>query len=136
MAIAGKVRMTPKGAWNKNADYEILDVVTTQNGSRAHIAKKAVPGGTEIDNAEYWDTIADVSPAITNANTATAGANAAAKSANDAAETASTAAENANEATQKCNEATDALPETVSNMFADLGLVMVDGKLCVKVERA
>lgn len=55
--------------------------------------------------------------------------------ANTAADTANTAADDANASKTACDNAVAQFPERVEGMFADLGFVKVDGKICVEVER-
>lgn len=52
----GKVSITPKGDYNTNEKYEILDTIN-YNG-KTFIAKKNVPIGISIDDEEYWMEIA------------------------------------------------------------------------------
>ena len=53
MASAGRILIMPKGNWNAETEYEMLDLVF--NGGASWVAKKNVVGiePTE-DNAEYW----------------------------------------------------------------------------------
>lgn len=81
------------------------------------------------------DSTAAANAAIQNANSTASNANDKASLANTAASSANTAASNANTAATNCNAATEALPTTITTMFGNLGLVEVDGKLCVEVER-
>lgn len=55
--VLGKVSITPKGTWSDESAYAILDIVTY--GGSSYLAKKAVPAGTELDNTEYWMSIAN-----------------------------------------------------------------------------
>ena len=92
------------------------------------------------DDVTESKTLADkaagnATSAANNANTAAGQANSAATNANNAANAANTAASNADASKKSCDEAVAALPNTVANMFGQLGLVVVDGKLCVGVER-
>ena len=48
----GRVGMVTKGAWINSATYEVLDVVTYNNG--LYIAKQAVPANTLPTNTTYW----------------------------------------------------------------------------------
>lgn len=77
----------------------------------------------------------DAASAANAANTAKTNANDAASAANAATTKANTAASNANASKKSCDDAVAALPNTITNMFGQLGLVVVDGKLCVGVER-
>lgn len=79
--------------------------------------------------------ITNTNTAIQNANSAASGANTAASNANAATANANAAANNANNSAYKCDDAVANLPTEVSNLFASLGLTVIDGKLCVEVER-
>lgn len=57
---AGKVRMVPKGTWNSNTAYLILDCVSNQEGTAYYVAKSDVPAGTALTNTTYWDSIANM----------------------------------------------------------------------------
>ena len=48
----GKVGMVTKGDWNSSATYEVLDVVSYQDG--LYVAKQAVPANTLPTNTTYW----------------------------------------------------------------------------------
>lgn len=48
----GKVGMVTKGTWNSASTYEVLDVVSYNNG--VYIAKQAVPANTLPTNTTYW----------------------------------------------------------------------------------
>lgn len=52
----GRVSIVPKGEWSSNSTYTRLDLVT-YNGS-SYIAKKDVPVNINLNNNEYWMTIA------------------------------------------------------------------------------
>lgn len=52
----GKVSVTPKGDYDVNQDYEILDTVNFNE--ETFIAKKSVPKGTPTTDKEYWMKIA------------------------------------------------------------------------------
>lgn len=54
--ILGKVRCTPRGAWNIETPYEYLDIVT--NAGSSYIALQAVPASTVLNDATYWMIIA------------------------------------------------------------------------------
>ena len=92
------------------------------------------------DDVTASKTLADkaageATSAANNANTAAGQANSSATNANNAANAANTAASNAVASKNSCDNAVAALPNTIANMFGQLGLVLVDGKLCVGVER-
>ena len=52
MADLGKVGLVLKGSWNNAATYEVLDVVTYNNG--LYIAKQDVPANTLPTDTTYW----------------------------------------------------------------------------------
>lgn len=53
----GKVGMRTRGDWSSSATYELLDVVTYNNG--LYIAKQAVPANTLPTNTTYWQKAID-----------------------------------------------------------------------------
>ena len=57
MTTAGRILIIPKGNWNANTQYEMLDLV--KHGGTSWIAKKEVPVGIEPTNAnsEYWQNM-------------------------------------------------------------------------------
>ena len=60
MAIAGRVLLMPKGAYDASVTYEMLDMVAYDGVT--WIAKKASVGITpSADNSEYWFAMAGVS---------------------------------------------------------------------------
>lgn len=75
----------------------------------------------------------DISAA--NANTKASLADTAASNANVKAALAQTAANTANASATACDDAVAAIPNQVIQAFAGLGLALIDGKLCVEVER-
>lgn len=77
-----------------------------------------------------------VNTAISNCNSATTAATTAASNASSKATAANNAAQEATKAKEACDQALAELPDQVAGIFADLGLIVVDGKLCVKVERS
>lgn len=81
------------------------------------------------------DAVAKAETAASNADAAASNADAKATTANTAAGKADAAAKNAGDAKAACDAAVEKLPEQVSKMFSDLGLMKVDGKICVEVER-
>ncbi len=99
---------------------------------------------TDVTNAKTLadDSISKARKATTDANTALTNANTALDKANkmnstvtEATNAANTAANAANNSKNACDTAVKALPTTITNMFGSLGLVLVDGKLCVGVEQ-
>ncbi len=75
----------------------------------------------------------DISAA--NANAKASLADTAASNANVKAALAQTAANTANASAAACDDAVSAIPNQVTQVFAGLGLALIDGKLCVEVER-
>ncbi len=66
MAIAGRVLMIPKGNYDANTEYEMLDIVT-ENGM-AYIARRKVQGvAPSQDNGDNWQVLVDISDIISNA---------------------------------------------------------------------
>lgn len=66
MASAGRILIMPKGEWNTETEYEMLDLVS-HNG-RSWLAKKNAVGIEPRDeNAEYWQDMfgIDLSPYAT-----------------------------------------------------------------------
>lgn len=56
MASAGKILIMPKGNWDKDTTYEMLDLVSHNGGS--WIAKKTVLGIEPTEaNTEYWQNM-------------------------------------------------------------------------------
>lgn len=79
--------------------------------------------------------ITDCDTAVSTANSAANTANASALGADASATSANTAAANANASASACDTAVAELPEQVTEVFADLGITKVNGKLCVEVVR-
>ncbi len=79
--------------------------------------------------------ITDCDTAAEGARTAANTANASASNADASASSALTAASTANASASACDTAVSELPNQVSEVFADLGLTMENGKLCVEVVR-
>ena len=79
--------------------------------------------------------ISDCDTAAEGARTAANTANASASNADVSASSALTAASTANASAAACDSAVSELPNQVSEVFADLGLTMQNGKLCVEVVR-
>lgn len=60
MAVAGRILIMPKGAYNSSTTYEMLDLVS-HNGS-SWVAKKTVVGiEPSAEHTEYWQNMFDVS---------------------------------------------------------------------------
>lgn len=63
MASAGRILILPKGNYNAETQYEMLDLVF-HNGT-SWLAKKDVKGiEPSADNAEYWFMMVDTSNII------------------------------------------------------------------------
>lgn len=61
MAIAGKILIMPKGDYNADTNYEMLDLVM-HNGT-SWLAKKPVKGVEPSEaNDEYWHKMFDITP--------------------------------------------------------------------------
>lgn len=58
----GKVSVTCNGVWKDNIAYDRLSVVYTDYAS--YISKKAVPAGTPVSNANYWQIISNLQDEI------------------------------------------------------------------------
>ena len=58
----GKVSVTCNGVWKDNVAYDRLSVVYTDYAS--YISKKAVPAGTPVSNANYWQIISNLQDEI------------------------------------------------------------------------
>lgn len=41
------------GVWDKQKEYEMLEIVLSENGD-SYTSRKAVPVGIELSNTEYW----------------------------------------------------------------------------------
>ena len=59
----GKVGMRAIGDWSNSATYEVLDVVSYQNG--LYVAKQAVPANTVPTNTTYWQNAVSYSDIFT-----------------------------------------------------------------------
>ena len=59
----GKVGMRARGDWTSSATYEVLDVVSYQNG--LYVAKQAVPANTVPTNTTYWQVAINYSTIYT-----------------------------------------------------------------------
>lgn len=81
------------------------------------------------------DSVVTMNQRLSQVDEALADTQSATSNANAAATTATAATGTANTAAVRCNEAVDALPFQITNLFASLGITVVDGKLCVEVER-
>lgn len=88
----GKVAVSPKGLYNGNTEYEVLDLV--KNSNSAYLSLADGNKGNPVSDQTKWLCIIDGEDAVTNAALALAAANAA----NEAAGNATTAAGRANDA--------------------------------------
>lgn len=79
--------------------------------------------------------IAQCDTASANANEKANLADTAASNADAKAALAQSAADTADASATNCDNAVAELPDRVTQVFAGLGLAMIDGKLCVEVER-
>lgn len=112
--LLARVQPIHRGTHDSTKAYETLDIVVNAAASIAYMAVRNVPAGTALTNTDYWEKLADTSPAI---------------------KSAETAASNADAAAEACEKAVAELPGQVTQAFASLGLALIDGKLCVEVER-
>lgn len=92
---------------------------------------------TLADNSvvQMNEKIAACDTSAANANAKANLADTAASNANVKAALAQTAANTANASATNCDNAVAALPDQVTQVFAGLGLSLIDGKLCVEVIR-
>lgn len=88
-----------------------------------------------VDPGSVIPSIDDLLAQIAAMKTATTAANEAAAEAGKKATLADTAATAANDAKEKCDKAVDAIPGQIEKGMSDFGLVVENGKLCVRVER-
>ena len=56
MDSVGRILILPKGPWNNETDYEMLDLV--YYGGTSWLAKKNSKGVTPVDG-EYWQKVFD-----------------------------------------------------------------------------
>lgn len=106
----------------KNAD------TATSNANAA--TQKANTAASNADTATK-----NTNDAIASADKATKAAKDATAAAETEIQNAKTATEGANASKKSCDDAVAALPGTITNLFATLGLALVDGKLCVAVTK-
>lgn len=69
--LVGRAGLVLKGAWDSDATYDIMDVVTYNNS--VYIAKQLVPAGTLPTNTTYWMVAIDASLLARKVASATAG---------------------------------------------------------------
>ena len=63
MASAGRILIMPKGEWNADTEYEMLDLVS--HNSTSWLAKKDVVGIEPSEaNSEYWHNMVDIDKVI------------------------------------------------------------------------
>ena len=59
MASAGRILIMPKGEWNAETQYEMLDLV--ERNGRSWIARKASKGiAPATSNSEYWQVVSQM----------------------------------------------------------------------------
>lgn len=58
MASAGRILIMPKGDWNAETEYEMLDLVN-HNGTSWLAKKESVGIEPTIENSEYWQNVFD-----------------------------------------------------------------------------
>lgn len=147
----GKVSVTPKGAWDADTVYAILDIVT--NGGGSYLAIQAVPAGTSLLNTAYWMLIAEKG---SKGDTGAAGAKGDKGDTGNGIESVERTGTVGNVDTYTItftDGTTTTFTVTNGNVSSvngrvgavtglaekseldELGLSMVDGKLCVRVER-
>lgn len=56
----GRIRPVHRGTWNGESTYEVLEIVRDVDGRAVYMARKAVPAGIALTNADYWDLLLDV----------------------------------------------------------------------------
>ena len=61
---AGRISPVPSGTWNDTTEYKRLDIVTDHNMQRSYIAKKDVPAGTLLTDANYWQLLVETFHAV------------------------------------------------------------------------
>jgi hypothetical protein len=66
MASAGRILIMPKGEWNAETEYEMLDLVY-HNGT-SWLAKKGVVGIEPSNNADEWQKVVDVDEVVNRNN--------------------------------------------------------------------
>lgn len=56
-------RIVPKhcGEWDSTVKYEVLSIVYDASTGCSYMARKAVPKGTELTDADYWSLCANFS---------------------------------------------------------------------------
>lgn len=112
-----------------------ITIEAVNNGSDELVDADAVAQYGRIVKTHVFDGVTDVSAAIADCISATTTANTAAAEASKKANLANTAADAANTAKKECDSAVEVLPARIEQAMSDLGFVLADGKICVKVER-
>ena len=59
MASAGRILIMPKGNWDENTEYEMLDLVN-HNGKSWLAKKDSIKIEPSADNEEYWQDMFDI----------------------------------------------------------------------------
>ena len=86
----GKIMITPKGVYDSLTTYSILDLVTSVSGS-SYLSRVDSNLNHPLNDAGWWQVIANIDDAIYNAGIATVNASNATVSASNAAITANSA---------------------------------------------
>ena len=60
----GRVRPSYAGAWNSGKAYSALEIVQSSGGGTAYIARKDVPAGKLLTDADYWAVVLDVQDVV------------------------------------------------------------------------
>lgn len=60
----GRVSPVYKGIWSSARSYERLDIVSAADRTMAYIARKDVPAGAALADADYWAPVLDVKDVI------------------------------------------------------------------------
>lgn len=73
----GRIRPDYADVWDSARSYTALQIVKSADNYQAYIARKDVPAGTSLTDADYWGVVLDVSDVIAESVAATNAANAA-----------------------------------------------------------
>ena len=60
----GRVRPSYAGVWNSGKAYSALEIVQSSGGGTAYIARKDVPAGKLLTDADYWAVVLDVQDVV------------------------------------------------------------------------
>lgn len=77
----GRIRPDYADVWDSARSYTALEMVKSADSYHAYIAKRDVPAGTPLTDADYWGEVLDVSDVIAESVAAAERANAAAEAA-------------------------------------------------------